>query len=114
MQAFDSTLEDDLNTPRALAVLRELVRDNSIAPQSVLEAAFAMDEALGLGLRSLLDEDLCEDESLKQEIEEIIALRAEAKKAKDFNKADSLRQGLKERGIILEDGPCGTSWRRTR
>ena len=118
-QSFNAALEDDLNTPRALAELWELARDSAIEPQAALAAAFDMDEALGLGLRSVLDAQLDaqrqpEDEAFTREIEEIIALRAEAKKAKDFARADSLRHSLKERGIILEDGPGGTIWRRER
>jgi cysteinyl-tRNA synthetase len=115
VQSFNAALEDDLNTPRALAELWELVRDNVVEPQAALAAVFDMDEALGLTLRSVLDAQQPpepEDETFRQEIERIIALRAEAKKAKDFARADSLRQRLKERGIVLEDGPSGTIWRR--
>jgi len=119
VQSFNAALEDDLNTPRALAELWEMARDSAIGPQAALAAAFDMDEALGLGLRSVLEAHLDaqqqpEDEAFRQEIEGIIALRAEAKKAKNFTQADSLRQGLKERGIVLEDGPGGTTWRRER
>ena len=116
VQSFNAALEDDLNTPRALAELWEMARDSAIDPQAALAAAFDMDEALGLGLRSVLEaqQPEPEDEAFRQEIEGIIALRAEAKKAKDFARADSLRNGLKERGIVLEDGPGGTSWRRER
>ncbi|MDR0457292.1 MAG: cysteine--tRNA ligase [Treponema sp.] len=110
---FNKALEDDLNTPRALAQLWGLVRDSSIEPQTALATVLDMDEALGLGLRSLLDRKKPpEDEAFTREIEGIIAERAAAKKAKDFAQADSLRQNLKERGILLEDGPGGTIWRR--
>ena len=114
VQSFNATLEDDLNTPRALAELWELARDSAVEPAAALAAAFDMDEALGLGLRSALDAAPPEDEAFRQEIEGIIAQRAEAKKAKDFARADSLRQGLKERGVVLEDGPEGTRWRIIR
>jgi len=117
IQAFNTALEDDLNTPRALAELWGLIRDSSIEPQAALAAAFDMDEVLGLGLRSALEqekppEDSGMPEAFRQEIEKIIAERAAAKQAKDFTQADRLRQNLKERGIILEDGPGGTTWRR--
>ena len=113
IQAFNKALEDDLNTPRALAELWGLLRDGSVAPNLALEAAFDMDEALGLGLKaSVAVEKQPEDAALVQEIEGIIAERAEAKKAKDFARADSLRQSLKERGIALVDGPGGTTWHR--
>jgi cysteinyl-tRNA synthetase len=113
VQTFNQTLEDDLNTPRALAELWGLARDSAIEPQAALAAAYDMDEVLGLGLRSALErEKPPEDEEFKREIEEIIAERSAAKQAKDFARADGLRQSLKERGIVLEDGPGGTSWRR--
>jgi len=113
VQAFNTALEDDLNTPRALAELWGLARDSAAEPQAALAAVFDMDEVLGLGLRSVLDEQKPpEDEAFKREIEGIIAERAAAKQAKNFTEADRLRQNLKERGIVLEDGPGGTSWRR--
>lgn len=52
------------------------------------------------------------DEALVQEIEGLIQERAAAKKAKDFAKADSIRAVLKERGILLEDSPAGTTWKK--
>ncbi|MDR2966053.1 MAG: hypothetical protein LBU88_09790, partial [Treponema sp.] len=52
------------------------------------------------------------DNEFAQEIEELITKRAEAKKAKDFAAADNIRQSLKDRGIILEDSPSGTSWKK--
>jgi cysteinyl-tRNA synthetase len=114
--AFDRALEEDLATPRALAELWGLLRDNSPEPAVVLAAAFDMDQVLGLNLREAAQRALeqgPEDEALSREIEDLIAERKEAKKAKDYKRADSIRQTLKERGIILEDGPAGTIWRRT-
>ncbi|HXI10878.1 MAG TPA: cysteine--tRNA ligase, partial [Thermodesulfobacteriota bacterium] len=45
-----------------------------------------------------------------QEIEKLIAERNEARKKKDFKRADEIRQGLLEKGIVLEDGARGTTW----
>jgi len=112
-QTFNTAIEDDLNTPRALAELWGLARDGAVEPLAALAAVYDMDEVLGLGLRSVLEQEKQpEDEGFRREIEGIIAERAAAKQAKDFAQADRLRQNLKERGIILEDGPGGTSWRR--
>ncbi|MDR0584538.1 MAG: cysteine--tRNA ligase [Treponema sp.] len=111
LQAFNRALEDDLSTPRALAELWGLLRDASVEPEAALAAVFDMDRALGL--KALPGEDKpAGDEALEREIEGLIAERMAAKKAKDFARADSIRQSLKERGIALEDGPAGTVWRR--
>ena len=111
--AFNAAIEDDLSTPRALAELWGLLRDSAVEPASALAAVFDMDRVLGLGLADVLKTgDSAGDDALAREIEGLIAERAAAKKAKDFATADAIRQGLKERGIALEDGPGGTSWRR--
>jgi cysteinyl-tRNA synthetase len=115
---FNKALEDDLNTPRALAELWGLFKDTTIEPQAALAAAFDMDRVLGLGLQARLaeksakDAPSVEDAGFVNEIEALISERSAAKQAKDYAKADQLRQNLKERGIVLEDGPAGTSWRR--
>jgi cysteinyl-tRNA synthetase len=112
---FDKTLCDDLSTPRSLAELWGLLRDTSISPEDALAVVSAMDEVLGL---NLLEEarrksrEGGDDPALTAEIEGMIKERNAAKKAKDFNKADEIRRGLKERGIILEDTPSGTKYRK--
>ncbi len=102
-------LEDDLNTPRALAVLEYLA-----TPEGAAELK-AGAQFLGL-LQSDADEwfrgdtganALSEDEIVKR-----LAEREEARAAKDFTKADQIRKELEAAGIALEDGPDGTSWRR--
>jgi cysteinyl-tRNA synthetase len=116
LEAFDRALEDDLSTPRALAELWGLLRDNAVPPGEALAAAFDMDRVLGLKLAGEADRgkesQKAEDPGFVREIEGLIAERGEAKKARDFVKADKIRQDLKERGIILEDGAGGTVWRR--
>jgi cysteinyl-tRNA synthetase len=117
LAAFDRALEDDLSSPRALAELWGLIRDPDISPEQALAGAFDMDRVLGFKLaasaRSLLDRD-GQDPALEKEIERLIAERGAAKKAKDYVKADSIRADLKERGILLEDTPAGTTWRQAR
>jgi cysteinyl-tRNA synthetase len=115
LEAFNKALEEDLSTPRALAELWGLLRDNSLEPAAALTAVFDMDQVLGLGLREVTEaarKKEPEDGALVREIENLIAERKEAKTARDFARADGIRQNLKERGIMLEDGPAGTSWRR--
>jgi cysteinyl-tRNA synthetase len=73
-----------------------------------------MDRVLGLKLREAAEDRAEEDPALAAEVETLIAERGEAKKAKDYGRADGIRQSLKDRGIILEDSPSGTTWRRIR
>ena len=117
IEAFNTALEDDLSTPRALAELWGLLREGP-ATQEALAVIFDMDSVLMLGLEDACrnkannnEKDSVNDE-FTNEIESLVARRAEAKKEKDFSTADNIRQKLKDRGIILEDGPGGTTWRR--
>ncbi|MDR1929950.1 MAG: cysteine--tRNA ligase [Treponema sp.] len=110
--AFTAALEDDLSSPRALAELWGLLRDPAIPPAEALAAALNMDAILGLKLDQAAAENRKESPEEAAEIEELIARRARAKKEKDFAGADAIRNGLKERGIVLEDGKTGTIWRR--
>ncbi|MDR2842817.1 MAG: cysteine--tRNA ligase [Spirochaetaceae bacterium] len=111
---FNAALDDDLNTPRALSSLWTLIKDNSIEADDILRAVISMDGVLGLKIAESLQEnpDSEINEALKAEVEKLISERADAKKAKNFAQADAIRNALKERGIILEDFPGGTKWRK--
>jgi cysteinyl-tRNA synthetase len=119
LAAFNKAMDEDINTPRALAELWGLLRDGSVESADALEAAFEMDRILGLNMAAnaaaemekRLDTDRGSSEEIA-EIEVLIAERAEAKKARDFTAADRIRDTLRERGILLEDGPKGAVWRR--
>jgi cysteinyl-tRNA synthetase len=110
IEAFNAAIEDDLSTPRALAELWGLLKEETTAA-GTLAAIFDMDRVLGLGLEEACGKAV-ESEEFTREIEELIEKRAQAKKAGDFTTADKIRQSLKERGIILEDGKAGTVWKR--
>jgi cysteinyl-tRNA synthetase len=115
LSAFNEALDDDLSTPRALAELWGLLKDNAAAPAEILWTVLQMDRILGLRLENALEggqEQNQEDPALRAEIEGFIVRRAEAKAAGDYERADAIRSELKERGIILEDGKTGTLWRR--
>jgi cysteinyl-tRNA synthetase len=94
-------LSDDLNTPAALARLQALEEP------AALKASAAL-----LGLLQNTPEEWFRGGADEGAIEARIAKRAEAKKNRDFATADRIRDKLKAEGIILEDGPSGTTWRK--
>ena len=111
-------LADDLNTPLALSYLHETVNElnkaESIDDRTRLKSQL-MADAYMLGLLYNDPEKWFKgegDDTEAAEIEALIAKRTDAKKNKDWTTADAIRNELKERGIVLEDSPTGTTWKR--
>jgi len=121
-ERFHAAMDDDFNTPVALSVLFDLVREiNRVRPQDEVAAAALGAElrALGgiLGLLQADPEAYLRGEGgsaglRNGEIAALIAERLAARKAKDWARADRIRDELAAAGVILEDGPGGTTWRR--
>ena len=110
-------LADDLNTPLALSYLHEMVNNLNKAENAEERTSLKselMASAYMLGLLYNEPEAWFKGENNDEtaEIEELIQQRAVAKKNKDWATADAIRNKLKERGIILEDSPSGTTWKR--
>ena len=110
-QKFSDAIADDINTSMAITVLYDMLKaDVNDATKLALVRDF--DKVLGLDLTVKKEEAKEEDSELAAYVEEQIALRKEAKKAKDFAKADAIRNALAEKGIILEDTREGVKWRK--
>ena len=135
---FRAAMDDDFNTPEAMAVLFELAAE---ANRSKSAMSSGLLRALG-GILGLLGQDPTEflqgraasgaarmepmeakgtgqasastpsTAVSREQIEQMIAARAVAKKAKNYAEADRIRTGLLDAGIVLEDTPQGTNWRR--
>ena len=114
---FKEAMDEDFGTPEAVAVLFELASEANRAHDPRLSG---MLRALGgvLGLlqaepEAFLKRPVGEAGGLQDaEIDALIAARSAAKKARNFAEADRIRDELKAAGVILEDGPQGTTWRR--
>ena len=115
IQAFEDAMEDDNNTANASTAVFELVRHaNATADENSSKAYL---EYLLQTVRTLCDGVLGvisdrQEENLDAEIEALIAERQEARKAKNFKRADEIRDQLTAQGIILEDTKEGVKWKR--
>ncbi len=119
---FEEAMNDDLNTAVALSVLFDLVRltnkllEDSKATRGTLAAVDESFMRLGGDVLGIVKQQYAEagganEQAVDKLVGILIAQRAEARKAKDFARADAIRAQLDEGGIILEDGPQGTQWR---
>jgi cysteinyl-tRNA synthetase len=122
---FDQAMNDDFNTAEAIAVLFDIAKacnreklSNSRQAKVLATTLRSLSASLGLlqreadtffqsGLNSEVGADIGADDIEKQ-----IAARDEAKKNRDWAKSDEIRDALTARGVVLEDGPTGTTWRR--
>ena len=115
MKQFEESLDDDLNTAEALAAIHEFVRETNdmmtsagltVADRDLLTSAVDRFDSVfnifGEARREMLD----------GEIEALIEERRAARSARNFSRADEIRQQLLGRGILLEDTKDGVRWRR--
>lgn len=112
---FEAAMDDDFNTANAITVIFDLAKEANLylnenntdvdVIEKFQEQLKTLLDVLGITIEE-------EQELLDEEIEALIAERNEARKARNFERADEIRDLLKEKNIILEDTPQGVRWRR--
>ncbi len=115
-ERFIQEMDDDFNTANAITVLFDVVKEANLylrypnvgakQLQAYRELFLEFGQVLGL----ILEEKA--DDLLDEEVEQLIVERTEARKSRNFARADEIRDMLQEKGIILEDTPQGVRWRR--
>ena len=105
VDAFEAAMANDLKCPEALSQLHMLLKDNSITPSDKLAAVYKMDRILGLNLDKV---EAKKEEKIGTEADwRLVEERKAAKKAKDFKRADEIRDILLSRNLIVKDTPNG-------
>jgi cysteinyl-tRNA synthetase len=120
-ERFAAAMDDDFNTPLALAALFDLAREVNRLRETDTAAAAGLAARLRelagvLGLLRQPAEDYLkgagEEHSDDADIDALVAERDEARRLRDFARADRIRDELQSRGVVLEDSAAGTTWRR--
>jgi cysteinyl-tRNA synthetase len=117
LDVIDEAIAADLSTPKILAALQDALREPAITPDGLRAVVAAADALLGLGLATLAPADLEHRRALtdlsgaeQHAIEELVADRTQARKDKDWARADQIRAQLDELGVDLTDTPDGPVW----
>jgi cysteinyl-tRNA synthetase len=117
LDQIDAAISADFNTPRLLAALQDALRDETITTDGLRTIVAAADALLGLGLATLDPadiegrrdpEDLTPEE--RQAIEQLVADRTQARKERDWPRADRIRAALDDLGVQVTDTPEGPTW----
>ncbi len=122
-RSYDARFADavlaDLDMPRALGVLHEMVADAHLSPQEQVLLVLDWERVLALGLlppsaashSDTKDQNAADTSRLVTEVETLVRQRTEARRKKDYSTADRIRSDLEARGVELVDTPSGTTWK---
>ena len=105
MELFITAINDDLNTPQAIAVLWDVLKDLKISDEVKMLLVLEFDKVFGLALDKL---ELLKDKEIPHTVIELAETRKEARAKRDFKLSDILRDEIKEKGYIISDNKDGT------
>lgn len=117
-QKFKDAIFDDLDTPKAIAILWELLKDESVSAGDKRATILDFDRVLGVGFsltdaeRGVIGSQVVGKSDVPADIQALVDEREVARKARDFAEADRLREALRQKGFVVEDTPTGPSLSR--
>ncbi|MEQ8170392.1 MAG: DALR domain-containing protein, partial [Candidatus Eremiobacterota bacterium] len=106
MENFKEALNDDLNTPRGLAVLWSVLKDDTLGNNQKMELLLDFDKILAIGIEKIKEEKK-KIEQIDKEVEKLVEERQKARKDKNWPLSDELRKRIMEKGYIVSDTPHG-------
>ena len=116
LNGFKEEIEKDLNIPNALPYLYNIMKEKNISKDEILKSISIVDFILGLNIieeSKNINSFVNNSSSINEEIiNKLIRERNVAKKEKNYNEADEIRNKLKNMGVLLEDTPNGTIWKK--
>ncbi len=98
-EKFQNALENNLDTPKALAIIWEMIKSKEISYKDKKTSLLKFDQVLGLGLDKIKKGEI----EMPEKIKKLIKQREEARKNKDWQKADELRDEIKKEGYVIQD-----------
>ena len=104
---FESNINDDLDTPKAIAVLFELLKSERVSVENKLATALKFDEFLGLEIKEAVALIKKENQEIPENVKNLVDEREVARNNKDFTKADNLRKEIDNLGYLIEDLETG-------
>jgi cysteinyl-tRNA synthetase len=107
---FADHMRDDLDTPKAISVMWEMIKDNSLPHSPKADAIYFFDQYLGLNLKK--EAEINMNIEIPKEVQSLINDREAARKEKDWSKADELRQKISEFGYEIKDTENGSHLRK--
>ena len=112
---FHEYINDDLDTPKAIALLWELIKDGSLKKEDKRTTLLDFDRVLGIGLaegnarlRKMLSINVIERKDLPEKIRSLVGKREDARKSEDWERADKIRDELHSLGYTVEDTSAGS------
>ncbi|MBU6431388.1 MAG: cysteine--tRNA ligase [Patescibacteria group bacterium] len=111
---FKEFLNDDLDTPRALALAWRLIKDGNVSDSDKIATLLDFDRVLGFNLEKLAEEFKKTIELIPEEIKSLVEEREKARKEKNFKKSDELRKKIEEQGYEIEDELAGFKIKRNK